>query len=58
MYSLPPDYDKSYSLSDGYPKIYNKIQKIESKGIVPILDELEKRSVFQNFFLRGGGDFA
>jgi hypothetical protein len=35
---------------------YNKLQKFESKGFVSILDEFEKRSVFQFFFGGGGGE--
>jgi hypothetical protein len=56
MYSVPAAYDKSYCPLDGCPKIYNKLQKFESKGLVSIPDDADKKSVFLiSFFLGGGG---
>jgi len=56
MYSLPPDYNKSYRPPDGYHKICNKLKKFESKGLVSILDETEKRSVTLIFWGGGRGE--
>jgi len=55
MYSVPPDYNKSYCLSDGYPKICNKLQKFESKGLISILDEAGK-NICNSIFFGGVGE--